>query len=355
MHAAWARLLGVAAVINDKGWEAAGGDSLKSLELIFDLEAALKRRISMRLLGPSTRPSDLIASLQGAATGRVEATEMRPLLFLLGAGGDFLDLLRLAHSLSDVAKVEVLDYAPINPAALRIIVLGDLVADVIEPIRSAAQRGEPVRVLGWSLGGFVAIEVARQLAAEGHTIEFVGLLDTSSLPLRWNLDNTNPDTIPRHLADQVNEPIFKRILRSTRKGTFWQVRPKRVFAVALEKLLHRRHFAVVRSLWGVLNLMHLRKASVWFHIKTTRFIRKDAVMNARASYYPGALALFRSAYQEWDRLEMPDDLGWGQFCARVSVRHVPGNHWSLMAPGNVEATSGAVAEALRESRIRTSL
>ena len=64
VFAAWARLLGVEAVNEDKTWEAAGGDLLKALELIFDLEAALGRRISMRFIGPLTRPSHLIARLR---------------------------------------------------------------------------------------------------------------------------------------------------------------------------------------------------------------------------------------------------------------------------------------------------
>src|SRR5262249_1868497 len=66
VYAAWTRLLGVEAVNEDKTWDAAGGDSLKALELMFELEAVLGRRISMRFIGPLTRPSHLIASLRSA-------------------------------------------------------------------------------------------------------------------------------------------------------------------------------------------------------------------------------------------------------------------------------------------------
>ena len=88
VFAAWARLLGVEAVNEDKTWEAAGGDSLKALELMFDLEAALGRRISMRFIGPLTRPSHLIASLRSGEPvgGGDAATEARPLLFLHTVG-----------------------------------------------------------------------------------------------------------------------------------------------------------------------------------------------------------------------------------------------------------------------------
>ena len=69
VYAAWARLLGAEAVDEDKTWESAGGDLLKALELIFELEVALRRRISMRFLGPATRPSQLIVRLQSRELG----------------------------------------------------------------------------------------------------------------------------------------------------------------------------------------------------------------------------------------------------------------------------------------------
>lgn len=348
VHAVWGRLLGSDAVDRNRPWEEAGGDSMKSLELIFDLEQALGRRISMRLVGPSTRPSDLITSLQGA--WKESGNDGRPSLFLLGASGDFLSLLRLAESLSGEAKVEVLDYTPIDPKTLRFIAFDELIADVIAPIRSTAQRGEPIRLLGWSLGGLVAIAVARLLAAEGHLVEFVGILDTSSTPLRWDSDNIDPDIVPKHLSDQVNEPIFRHIQRSLRKGTAWQLRPNRAATIILQRLLHRRQLMIVGGLWRLISLMGLRTVSIRFGMKVTRFIHANAARNgAHALSYRGALALFRSSYQEWDRLNMPDDLGWSDSCASVSVWRVPGDHWSLMAEGNVNVTAGAVIDALRQS------
>src|SRR5262249_13514212 len=199
VNTAWARLLGVEAVNENKTWEAAGGDSLKALELIFGLEATLGRQISTQLIGPWTRPSHLIAILRNPerVNGWDVSTAARPLLFLLPwSTGYTFGMVRLAEALSACAKVEGLDYAPIDPAALRVKRFDDLVADVIQPIRLAAQRGEAVRVLGCSLGGLVALEIARILAAEGHVIEFVGLLDTSPALLHWDFNDNNPERVP---------------------------------------------------------------------------------------------------------------------------------------------------------------
>jgi fengycin family lipopeptide synthetase E len=352
VYAEWARFLGVEAVNEDKTWEAAGGDSLKALELIFDLEVALGRRISMRFIGPLTRPSHLIARLRSGEPvgGGDAATEARPLLFHIPwANGYNFGMVGFAEALSAAAKVEALDYPPIDPATLRAIRLDDLMADVIKPIRLAAQRGEAVRVLGHSLGGLVAVEIARILAAEGHVIEFVGLVDTSTVPLRWDFDNTNPDRVPAHIAGQVDQPILARILRSTRKGTLLRVRPSGVFRRVIEKLLHRGNFAALSLLWWLLNLLHLRKTRARFRVIATIFLYGNAVIKgSRPAYYPGRVTLFRSADPEWDRLNMPDDLGWSQFCAEVSVRRIPGDHISTVVAANIEATTRAVIEALHE-------
>jgi thioesterase domain-containing protein len=304
----------------------------------------------MRVIGPSTRPSDLVAALQGDA---IEIGEDRPLLFLLGASGDFLSLLRLTDLLSKAATVKVLDYAPVDPAAVRFIEFEELIADVIQPIRLAVPRGEPVRLLGWSLGGLVAIAVARKLTAEGYPVEFVGVLDTSAAPLRWDHSNIDPDIVPKHLADQVDEPAVRHILRSVRKGRLWQLRPNRAATIVLQRLLHRRQLTVVGLLWRLLTLTQLRNVSVRFRMKVTRFIHANAARNGvEALSYPGPIALFRSSYQEWDRLNMPEDLGWSEFCGKVSVWRVPGDHWSLMAEANVASTAKAVIEALHESAAR---
>jgi thioesterase domain-containing protein/acyl carrier protein len=340
-------VLGAEAASKNQRWEDAGGDSMKSLELTFELERGFGRRIPVQILGPYTRPSDLVESLQGDTK---KVGEEQQSLVLLGSNGHYVPLLRLAHFLSRAVKVEVLDYAPISPADLRFVTLDDLVGDVIKPIRSAAQRGEPICLLGWSLGAFVAIAVARTLKAEGYTVQFVGVLDTSTTPMRWDPTNTDPDAVPALLADQVNVPITTQIRRHIRVGGAWTLRPNDVVVVALRKLLHGRQLAVVRSLWWLPTVMHLHQVSVRFRFHVTRFIHCHAVMRgAHTLSYAGPLALFRSEYQEWERLGMPDDLGWREFCAEVSVRRVRGDHWSLMAPDKVEATALTVIEAMREA------
>ena len=53
----------------------------------------------------------------------------------------------------------------------------DMVGYYVEQIRQVRPHG-PYNLLGWSLGGALAIEVAHALEASGETVGFLGLVDT---------------------------------------------------------------------------------------------------------------------------------------------------------------------------------
>ena len=56
----------------------------------------------------------------------------------------------------------------------------------VNGIRALQPRG-PYRLLGWSLGGLLAVEIAHQLEAEGESLAFVGVVDAKS-PLQRAVD-----------------------------------------------------------------------------------------------------------------------------------------------------------------------
>ena len=53
----------------------------------------------------------------------------------------------------------------------------DMARDYVAAIRNMQPRG-PYAICGWSFGGIVAFEMARQLADEGQTVELLALFDT---------------------------------------------------------------------------------------------------------------------------------------------------------------------------------
>jgi hypothetical protein len=165
--------------------------------------------------------------------------------------------------------------------------------------------------------------------------------------LRWDFGNKNRRKVPSRLASQVGEPIVARILRATMEGNLMRARPGRVFALFGEMLLRRRHFSTFGALWLLLNTFRLRTPALFLHTAAKVYLHGNAVITgARPPNFAGRVTLFRSDDPEWDRLEMPNDLGWSQFFSEISVRRVPGDHMTMIAATNVDATVKEVRDAL---------
>jgi len=79
-----------------------------------------------------------------------------------------------------------------NPAAAGVETLA---SRMVETLRRIQPEG-PYNVAGWSFGGLIAYEIAKQLLGAGHHLNFVGLLDTNypnGLPAPYRSQPTDFD------------------------------------------------------------------------------------------------------------------------------------------------------------------
>jgi thioesterase domain-containing protein len=67
--------------------------------------------------------------------------------------------------------------------------LSELAADYAARIRTVQPVG-PYRLIGWSVGGLIATEVARVLARDGGDVPFVGLIDAHVLRAEDNREDS---------------------------------------------------------------------------------------------------------------------------------------------------------------------
>ena len=74
-----------------------------------------------------------------------------------------------------------------QPALLR---LEDMAAHYIREIRKIQPNG-PYRLLGYSFGGTMALEMAHQLRAVGEVVAPIGMLDARSIHLRKGLPDAS--------------------------------------------------------------------------------------------------------------------------------------------------------------------
>ncbi len=104
-------------------------------------------------------------------------TKGTPLFLVHPPGGIVLCYRELAQHLGELQVVGIRSRGLFGDEAMP-TTIEEMAAEYLLAMRSVQPHG-PYRLGGWSLGGIIAYEVARQLTVEGESIEPLVLLDTS--------------------------------------------------------------------------------------------------------------------------------------------------------------------------------
>jgi len=182
----WEELLGVQ-VGPDDDFFALGGHSLLALRLIGRMDALFGQRLPVAVLlrAPTVRAlADEVRAGPGA--GAVPLVALRrgagqPLFLATAGSGDLLALAGLARHLG--LDIPVYGLQPTSTALPRPSI-EQYAAGYVENIRDVQPRG-PYRLAGYSVGGMVAYEAARQLLAGGQEVSLLALLDTYFPGAKW--------------------------------------------------------------------------------------------------------------------------------------------------------------------------
>jgi thioesterase domain-containing protein len=207
-----------------------------------------------------------------------------------------------------------LDQAPLSPDDLE-----SLAAHYVDEVRRIQPVG-PYQLLGHSLGGLIAFEMARRLCAEGEGVTFLGLLDTHT-PSAYAERRRLP--LRRQLANIVTSPVQKVVLAAGRR-----------LLGLLASIPHaRRRLAARRADGGAMRALGLRMAR-----------------NYVPGTYPGAIDLFESQ-ETWEGLRWepmnPAATGWGALVrGGVRVHPLTGDHLAIVKDPLAEATAMAIEAAI---------
>jgi acyl transferase domain-containing protein/thioesterase domain-containing protein len=261
----------------------------------------------------------------------LRATGSRPPLFLFHAAGGSTDVYRrLAERLGDdrpVYGLERLEEAH---------TVADKARRAAEVIAAAHPDG-PCVLGGWSFGGFVAQETARQLAAAGRAVDLVVLID-SVRPLP-RPGHTRADRVRAHLTG------FARYVADT-YGARLELPYDELVALEDDGA---RIDAVLRAVREAVDvppaaLEHQRSSYLDLRIGEAH----------QPSRYEGRVLLYRAtepaphtvrdpAYERED-----DALGWDEVCPRLQVVPVRGHHLSLLDPPHVDEIAVHLRQSLAE-------
>ncbi len=180
----WTRELRVPTSLHDNFF-ALGGDSLTAVRVVSEVSRMFRTALPVNtLLQASTvaQMADLIR--QGdrlppwSSLVPIQAGRGRPPLFCVhGAQGNILDFRELAQHLGSDQPVYGLQSQGLDGVLAPYTRIEDMAAHYLREIEAVASHG-PEFLCGFSMGGIVALEMARQLHAAGRRVALLAMLDT---------------------------------------------------------------------------------------------------------------------------------------------------------------------------------
>jgi mycobactin phenyloxazoline synthetase len=188
LAALWERTLGVAAGSVDEDFFALGGNSVLAVRLFRAIAEELGRSLPLsslfrfstiagqarRLEGAEGERASLLVPLRPAAAGG----PARARLFLIHpVGGHVLGYRELARRLDPAVDLHGLRARGTEPGESPAASLPEMAAAYAREIARAAPAG-PLHLGGWSMGGVLAWEAARQLIAVGREVGTLLLIDS---------------------------------------------------------------------------------------------------------------------------------------------------------------------------------
>ena len=270
-----------------------------------------------------------------------------PVFCIHPAGGSSMCYVSLARHLGTQQPFYGLEAIPLDSLDISIEGLAKI---YIEAIREAQPRG-PYILGGWSFGGVMAFEMARQLREQGEDIPLLILLDT-------------PAPVPHSQLISVDEALLLSNIardRAEQLGVKWEL--------SLETIKPDEQLNYVYEQIKIAGLLpqEVDFSQVRFHLKEYRS-RLEAIYNYKPQMYSGRISLFRAVEEELaatsqfkteggsgsgerfrgngDTASYDRTLGWSRYSTEpVEIDLVPGLHRNMVFDPHAQI----LAERLRAS------
>jgi non-ribosomal peptide synthetase component F/thioesterase domain-containing protein/acyl carrier protein len=297
-----------------------GGDSLKALTFMLDLERALGRELSLTLIAEAPKFARLCAALREAlrehrATAYVPLVPLKPgaglppVFIIHHLGGNVAGLFPMSRRMTWPGAVIGIQARGLDGRHPPHATVEAMAAEYLKEVKARQPCG-PYYLCGYSFGGLVAFEMARRLWDSGDEVGLVGLFDTTMSPLRWPLRS-------------------------------WLA------------IVHRRmaQFAIAgwpSAVWGMGSRVR-EELGGFFKSAPIRVLKVTAsalIASARyrPGFYPGELTLFTPAERDPGIPSL--QAIWRKHARTLSIVETAGAHSTIFSAANADSTAASLTRCL---------
>lgn len=315
-----------------------GGHSL----MILNLVSAIRERLDVDLPVPilfQANTVEMVAAFirdsgAGFATGPLVALKANgsknPLFLVHAVGGEVVGYTSLSQLMDPERPLYAFEAKGLHGNEQPLDRLEDLAASYIEAMREKQPQG-PYLLGGWSLGGVIALEMARQLLAAGETVSPLVMLDT------WlsvcDRDLSEADMLIGFMQDRVQ-------LRGSELESVYK---------AIQQEQPQDHLAFIQS-----QMEALGREFSDFELARLKRLYQTSSANTRAAaqYKPQPYGQPVFLFQETDHhRQNPQDprsgSRWRAVAPQVQIRDVPGGHYAMLShPDHVKVLAQLLNQAL---------
>jgi acetoacetyl-CoA synthetase len=326
----WQRVLQLSSISVDDNFFEVGGDSTLALALFNEIAQASGRELPPVMIYHAPTIAALAAVLEESAAPRVppvvqlKAGSSEPPLFIThGLGGSVMDFFQVVKHIQTPLTIYGMQAKGIDGTEEPSERIEDMARHSLEAVKELQPHG-PYLLAGYSLGGLVTLEMARQLNAAGEKIALLAMLDSY------------PEI--RYLSFAQRARLLARL--ATRRATTAMKLPM-AEAVSLMVRPTRR-----RSLTPRVSYQPPADVSLSPAMQRVRQSAYLALTRYQPRFYPGRIRFVRAAVPT----DFPADPSavWAHLAGKFEVETVPGDHLGIMTT-HYEQLAAAISRYVTEA------
>jgi amino acid adenylation domain-containing protein len=328
----WEKILDLKQIGIDDNFFDLGGHSLKALQLFAEIEKIWHKKLLLAVLLESPTIAGLAKIIR---TGDIPlwspvvllkpSENKLPLFCIHPLGGNLFDYHTLSKILDIHRPIYGLQPQGIDGKQQPIERIEDMASYFIQSIKTIQPQG-PYFITGYSFGGIVAFDIARQLTEHGEKVAFLGLIDIRC-PVIAELDTPFSEWVEIQLDRMRKLTIKER------------------FSYVYEKLVNPKSQEYRDEVVATLSDLDI------FTPELVKVL--DCNVHAAKEYQPrifaGKATLFWSEHQNWYIKKHPT-LGWGDLVTDgLDIQRIPGDHITLMQEPHVRVLAGKLKSSIEKA------